>query len=83
MGKYEDLTFDEWVLMWDDLNKALFTEEEAKEFREKDKAKNNALRKLWNKIGAKTVGEYEAWEKEHKKQRNEFLRRELGVTSKR
>lgn len=81
MGKYEDLTFDEWVLLWDDLNKVLFTPEEAKEYREKDRPRNNALRKLWQMHGIKTVGEYAAWEKEHMKEKNEFLRRELGAKS--
>lgn len=81
MGKYEDLTFDEWVLMWDDLNKALFTEEEAREFREQDRPRNNALRKLWNHYGFKTVGEFESWEKEHMEEKKEFLRRELGAES--
>lgn len=78
----KNMTFDQWLAKWHDLNVALFGEEEAKKYWEEDKPRNNALRKLWKKIGANTVGEYEAWEKNHKKQRNEFLRRELGAEGK-
>lgn len=81
MGKYEDLTFDEWVLFWDDLNKALFKPEEAKAFREMDRLRNNALRKLWNHYGLKTIGEFEAWEKEHMAEKKAFLERELNARS--
>lgn len=75
---YKDLTFSQWIAMWNDLNVALFGEEEAKEYAKKDAPRNNALRKLWKAKGFKTVGEYEEWEKDHFKERDAYLRR-LGV----
>lgn len=82
MKDVKDMTFDEWLKMWSDLNKVFFDEEEIKEFEKQDKPRNEALRKLWKVKGFNTVGEYETWEKEHIAERNEFIRRELNAQSK-
>lgn len=75
---YEQLTFDEWIKYWYDLDVAIFGEAEAKNHMMEESAKNEAMRKLWKAKGFKTVGEYEEWEKDHFKERDAYLRR-LGV----
>ena len=73
MKDVRDMTFDEWYKMWDDLNVALFGEEEAKLYRELDRRRNRALKALWIAKGFKTYGEFEDWEREHMADKNAFM----------
>ena len=82
MKDVKDMTFDEWLKMWDDLNRVFFDEETMKEIEKEDKPRNEALRKLWKVKGFQTVGQYEAWEKEHIAERNAFIERELNAQNK-
>lgn len=82
MKDVKDMTFDEWLKMWSDLNRVFFDEEEIKEFEKQDKPRNEALRKLWKVKGFKTVGEFEEWEKTHMEEKNAFLSKELNAQNK-
>lgn len=79
MKDYKDLTFDEWYAMWDDLNKAIFGDEQAKLYREMDRPRNRALKALWKAKGFRTVGEFEEWEKTHIREKKAFLERETNA----
>ena len=78
---FKDLSFDEWLQQWHDLNVAVFGQAEAMRYWKEDKRRNDALRKLWKVKGFKTLGQFEEWEKDHMKEKNDFIRRELEKTS--
>lgn len=75
-----NMTFQQWIKKWEDLNVVLFGEEGAKLYHELDKPRNKALWKLWQIHGFKTVGEFEDWEREHMAEKNAFLERELNAS---
>ncbi len=77
MKKREDMTLDEWFKQDYDLNVAIFGEKQAKVFLQQDMVRYKALKKLWIQKGFRTLGEFEAWEFSHMKEKNEFLRKEL------
>lgn len=78
--KYEDeMTIDQWLAKWYDLNVTIFGEAEADKYWEEDRPKNNALRKLWKVKGFTKYGQFREWEKDHMEEKRAFLERELNA----
>lgn len=70
-----DMTFEEWQMYWYKKNIEVFGKHQADVWLMEDLKHDTALKELWIAKGIKTIGEYEAWEKDHIQERNEFFKK--------
>lgn len=68
--------------LWDriqadyDLYIAIFGKTKADEWLERQRPVHLAMEKLWKAKNFKNYGDFEDWERDHKPERNEFLKKE-------
>lgn len=70
-----DLTFEEYQRFWYRRYKDMFGERTADKWLYDNLSHHTALKVLWVRYGFHTVGEFKAWEKDHKDEYEEFMRR--------
>lgn len=74
MGMFDDMTLEQYEKCWYDIQEALFGSVKAKQYRQADRTHFLIMKQLWIDKGFHRFGDYAAWEKDHKKERNDYFR---------